>query len=121
MKYDQRYYSDLENMPYDSRTAVGALRDNTAICGGYSNALKLLFEKVGIPCYNVTGSYYRENHMWNIARLDGEWLWFDATSDCGISAEFDLRHFAQEELDATQYVWEPDRVELLLQMADTRP
>ena len=121
VKYDRRYYYDLENMPYDSRTAVGALRDNTAICGGYSNALKLLFEKVGIPCYNVTGSYYRENHMWNIARLDGEWLWFDATSDRGISAEFDLRHFAQEELDATQYVWEPDRVELLLQMADTQP
>ena len=68
VKYDQRYYSDRENMPYDSQTAIGALRDHLAICGGYSHAIKLLFEKAGILCYNVTGVYFGENHMWNAAR-----------------------------------------------------
>lgn len=116
VKYDQRYYSDRNNMPYDSQTAIGALRDNLAICGGYSLALKLLFEKVGIPCYYVTGSYYRENHMWCIAYLDGEWLWFDATSDRGASPEFGFRRYALKELDTTKYRWEQDRVDILLNL-----
>ena len=75
VQYDQRYYSDRANMPYESHTAVGALRDGQAICGGYAHALKLLFEHAGIPCYNVTGKYFSEPHMWNVAQLDGEWLW----------------------------------------------
>lgn len=105
VKYDQRYYSDRSNMPYDSRTAIGALRDGLAICGGYSHALKLLFEQVGIPCYTVSGKLGSEPHMWNIARLDGKWLWFDATSDRGLSPRFALRHFALENLD-NRYSWD---------------
>ena len=53
------------------------------------------------------------NHMWNIARLDGQWLWFDATADRGISPQFELRHFAREELDA-QYSWDPMQLDQLL-------
>ena len=92
-----------------------------AICGGYSHALKLLFEKVGIPCFNVTGKYFSQNHMWSIARLDGEWRWFDATSDRGASPAFGLRHFALTELDTTQYRWEPEQVELLLRLGAEQP
>lgn len=114
-KYDQRYYSDRKSMPYDAQTAIGALRDGLAICGGYSHALKLLFKKAEIPCFNVTGKYFSENHMWSIAHLDGEWLWFDATSDRGGSPAFGLRHFALEELDTTQYQWEQEQVDLFLQ------
>ena len=80
-------------------TAIGALRDGLAICGGYSHALRLLFEKAGIPCCNVTGNYFGESHMWNTAYLDGAWLWFDATSDRGTSQEQGFRHFALKELD----------------------
>lgn len=83
VEYDQRYYSDRNAMPYESQTALGALRDRVAICGGYSHAVKLLFEKAGIPCLNATGSCQGENHMWNIAQIDGQWLWFDATMDRG--------------------------------------
>ena len=116
--YDRRYYSDRENMPYDAQTAIGALRDGTAICGGYSHALKLLFEKAGIPCFNMTGKYFRENHMWSMAYLGGEWLWFDATSDRGVSAQFTPRHFAMKELDTAQYRWEPEDAERLLKLAE---
>ncbi len=112
--YDRRYYNDRASMPYESQTALGALRDGTAICGGYSHALKLLFEKVGLTCYNVTGSCNRENHMWNLARLDGQWLWFDATADRGCSPESGFRHFALEELDTRSYQWKPEEVALLL-------
>ena len=113
VKYDRRYYSYRTSMPYHSQTAIGALRDQVAICGGYSHALDLLFEQAGIPCYTVTGTSGGENHMWNIARLDGQWLWFDATADRGISPQFELRHFAREELDA-QYSWDPMQLDQLL-------
>ena len=113
VKYDRRYYSDRANMPFDSQTAIGALRDGVAICGGYSSALKLLFELAGIPCYNVTGIAGGENHMWNIARLDGQWLWFDSTSDRGLSPRFELRHFALENLDG-RYSWNSEQLDQLL-------
>ena len=113
VEYDQLYYSDFSSMPYASQTALGALRDGTAICGGYSNALKLLFEMAGIECYNVTGSYFSENHMWNIANIDGQWLWFDATSDRGMSPEYGFLRFALTDLDTVKYTWDPKSVELL--------
>ena len=31
VRYDQRYYADRDNMPYDSQTAYGALHDGLAI------------------------------------------------------------------------------------------
>lgn len=113
VKYDRRYYSDRASMPYHSQTAIGALRDQVAICGGYSHALDLLFEQVGIPCYTVIGTSGGENHVWNIARLDGQWLWFDATADRGMSPQFEFRHFAQEELDP-RYSWDASQLDQLL-------
>lgn len=114
VKYDGRYNTDRENMPYESQTALGALKYGTAICGGYAHAVKLLFEKVGIPCLNVTGSWFGANHMWNIAQIDGEWLWYDATADRGNSSEYGLYHFGLNELDAFQYVWDDDLIKQLL-------
>lgn len=111
--YDQRYYSDRAAMPYESQTALGALRDHTAICGGYANALKLLYEKAGIPCYTVSGKYFQENHMWNVALLDGEWLWFDATTDRGNSSQYGFLRFALTELDGTKYRYRPEDAEAL--------
>ncbi|MGN0432609.1 MAG: transglutaminase domain-containing protein [Lachnospiraceae bacterium] len=114
VSYDQRYYSDRVNMPYESQTAVGALRDHTAICSGYANALKILYEKLGIPCYNVTGLYFREHHMWNLAKLDGEWLWFDVTSDRGNSSEYGFLRFALTELDEVKYQYKESDIQPLL-------
>ena len=114
VSYDQRYYSDRNSMPYESQTALGALRDGMAICGGYAHAVKLLFEKAGIPCFNVTGKYFGENHMWNIALLDGQWLWFDATSDRGSTGEFGFLRFALTELDSTKYSWDQEQVQWLI-------
>ena len=114
VEYDQRYYSDRNAMPYESQTALGALRDGIAICGGYSHAVKLLFEKAGIPCFNVTGTCQGENHMWNIARIDGQWLWFDATMDRGSDGQFGFLRFALKELDRNKYQWNEDSLSTLL-------
>lgn len=111
--YDQRYYSDRTAMPYESQTALGTLGDHRAICGGYANALKLLYEKVGIPCYTVSGKYFQEGHMWNVALLDSQWLWFDATTDQGSSGEFGFLRFALKELDSMKYHYDEDDIRAL--------
>ena len=112
VRYDQRYDSDRGGMPYESQTALGALRDDLAICGGYSNAMKLLLEKVDIPCVNVTGSYFSENHMWNCAYIDGQWLYLDATADRGgLRSRFLL---TGDELAALgSHSWRREQVEAL--------
>ena len=112
--YDQRYYSDPAHMPYDSQTAYGALHDGLAICGGYAQAVQVLFEKQGIPCYTVSGRMGGEYHMWNIACLDGTWLYFDATSDRG-RAGYWFNYFGVQPEQLTNYTWDQDWVQRLIQ------
>ena len=103
--YDQRYYSDRTNMPYDSQTAYGALHDGLAICGGYAQALQALFEQAGITCYNVSGSMGSEYHMWNITFVDGQWRYFDATSDRG-RADYWFNYFNVGADALERYTWD---------------
>lgn len=105
VRYDQRYYSDRANMPYDSQTAYGALKDHLAICGGYAQALQVLFCRSGIPCYTVSGKWGSEYHMWNVAYVDGTWRYFDATSDRGMS-EFGFRCFYVTAEELTGHEWD---------------
>ena len=112
VQYDRRYYTDLSSMPYDSQTAYGALHDNLAICGGYAQAIQVLFEKAGIPCLTVQGQMRSENHMWNIAQIDGEWAYYDATSDRGMS-KFGFVHFGVSKDEMQDYVWDSEYVQRL--------
>ena len=112
VQYDRRYYTDLSSMPYDSQTAYGALHDNLAICGGYAQAIQVLFEKAGIPCLTVQGRMRSENHMWNIAQSDGEWAYYDATSDRGMS-KFGFVHFGVLADEMQDYVWDREYVKRL--------
>ncbi len=112
VRYDHRYYSDKENMPYDSTTAYGAFADHLAICGGYAQALQVLFEKSGIPCFTVSGKMGSEYHMWNIAYLDGAWCYFDATSDRGRAA-YGFQYFEVDADALTRYVWNTAWIDLL--------
>ena len=105
VRYDQRYYSDPTHMPYESRTAYGALKDNLAICGGYAQALQVLFQRSGIPCYTVSGTWGSEYHMWNIAYLNGAWRYFDATSDRGRAA-YGFRCFCVTAEELTGHEWD---------------
>ena len=107
VRYDFRYYGNPGEMPYESITAYGALQNNLAICGGYAQAFQLLLEQAGIPCITVTGQLGGENHMWNLARIDGRWRYFDPTSDRGRAAYgFQCCGVAAEALEGHQ--WDGD-------------
>lgn len=81
-------------MLYVATTAYGALHDNLAICGGFSWAVNVPAEKTCVECYYVSGSSYSEYHMWNIAKYNGEFHYFDAAFDKGRNGNF--RYFAKK-------------------------
>lgn len=66
-------------------TAYSALINGEAICEGYSRAMQLLLDKVGISNYLVVGDGVNEDgtepHMWNIVEIDGNKYHLDATWD----------------------------------------
>lgn len=74
--------------------------------------MKLLLERAGIPCVNVTGSYSCGNRMGNCARVGGQWLCLDATADRGgLRCRFPL---ADDKLSALGFhTWKRERVEIL--------
>ncbi|MEG0894754.1 MAG: YDG domain-containing protein, partial [Oscillospiraceae bacterium] len=51
------------------------LADAAPVCEAYSEAMKVLCDKVGIPCILATGNV----HQWNYVQLDGEWYGVDST------------------------------------------
>ena len=105
VRYDFRYYGAPGEMPYDSITAYGALHNNLAICGGYAQAFQLLLEQAGIPCVTVSGKLGSENHMWDLAQIDGQWLYFDPTSDRGRAA-YGFQCFGVEAGSLEGHTWD---------------
>lgn len=110
--YDQElYFHDYicQNTTYltqedDGYTAYNALLSGRAVCEGYSRALQLLLDMVGIPNYLVTGvgvddSGSREGHMWNIVTIGGSNYHVDATWD-DLDAE-DIHHYAHTYFNVT--------------------
>lgn len=110
--YDQElYFHDYicQNTTYltqedDGYTAYNALVEGRAVCEGYSRALQLLLDMVGIPNYLTTGvgvddSGSREGHMWNIVTIDGSNYHVDATWD-DLDAE-DIHHYAHTYFNVT--------------------
>lgn len=73
----------------DAWQCISALKGNVGtegpVCEGYSRAMKVLCDELGIPCVLVSGdskSYASDTpgaHMWNYVQLDGGWYALDST------------------------------------------
>ena len=62
-----------------SQTAVGALVQGKAVCGGYAGAFQYLMKRRGLTCVLVTGTARAELHAWCLAVLDGAFYYIDPT------------------------------------------
>ena len=71
------------------------------------------FEKAGIPCFNVTGIYYGENHMWNIAQIDGRCCGSTPPQTGAATDSSAIFRFALEYLDEDKYQWDDSIVQVL--------
>lgn len=72
------YYAELGH--YDS--ALGCLADGFALCEGYAKAFLYVARRAGMYAMCVTGrSMSGELHVWNIARINGQYYNIDVTWD----------------------------------------
>ncbi len=62
-------------------SAYDGLTTGKMVCQGYALLTYKVMWKAGIPCRIITGVSERENHAWNIVRLDGVWYNIDTTWD----------------------------------------
>ncbi|MBQ8758879.1 MAG: hypothetical protein IJZ20_04215, partial [Clostridia bacterium] len=73
----------VESFEYDysfgelSYSAYGALKNNKAVCQGYSAAFNLLCKAAGVKALAVAN----DEHMWNAVLIDGTVLFYDTTYD----------------------------------------
>lgn len=67
----------------DNTNPYGVLVKGQGICQGYATTFQLLMELAGVECITVVGARKesREDHAWNLVRLEGEWYCVDPTLD----------------------------------------
>ena len=75
--------SEKNIINYKSDIAYGPLLQGFGICGGYSDAMQLFLEKLGIKNYKVSS----ESHVWNAVYLDGFWYHLDLTWDDPVTTD----------------------------------
>ena len=80
--YDQTHY-EKKGAPRTSYEPYGPLVQGKGVCLGYAETFRLLMDMAGIECITVTGAGFRnrENHAWNMVKLNGEWYCVDPTWD----------------------------------------
>ncbi len=75
-KYDSDR-SDRNIINYKSDIAYGPLVEGYALCGGYTDAMAILINNMGIINYKVSSN----NHVWNGVNINNKWLNLDLTWD----------------------------------------
>ena len=66
-----------------SHKATGPLLHGIALCSGYSDAMKIYLDQLGVPNYKVSNN----NHIWNLVYIDGKWLHLDLTWDDPVTSD----------------------------------
>ena len=82
VNYDKTHY-EKKGAPRTSYQPYGPLIQGKGVCLGYAETFRLLMDMAGIECITVTGAAFgnRENHAWNMVKLNGQWYCVDPTWD----------------------------------------
>ncbi|MBP3461456.1 MAG: hypothetical protein J6K21_03495 [Bacilli bacterium] len=76
--YDKTWITtSSENRIHKSNIAYGPLIEKIGLCGGYTDAMELFLEKIGIKSYKIAS----DNHIWNYVYVDNKWKHLDLTWD----------------------------------------
>ena len=74
-------YDEINEYPFESHTAYGALINGIAVCDGYAEAFDYLLKKVGLKSNLIYGEIDNELHAWNLIEIDGKKYFVDVTAD----------------------------------------
>ena len=115
--YDQSHY-EKQGAPRTSYEPYGPLIEGKGVCLGYAETFRLLMDMAGIECITVTGAGFqnRENHAWNMVKLNGEWYCVDPTWDLnpGINQDgepvYGYFNVTSDVMALTDHQWDYDSV-----------
>jgi len=79
----------LKTSIYDSTSAYGSLIEGYSVCSGYSDAMAIFLDYLGIPNIKVSS----ENHIWNLVNIDNQWLHLDLTWDDTGNVKYNNNYF----------------------------
>ena len=79
--YDTLKTDNINDTTYKSNTAYGVLIQGKGICSGYSDAIAIFLNRLGIENYKISN----DTHIWNLIYLNGVWVHLDATWDDPVS------------------------------------
>lgn len=104
MFYDQ-YLFHINERGYDSLSGrgiiyndsvYGAFTKNIAVCGGFSETVKVLCDELDIPCIIMGNAA----HGWNLVQMDdGCWYRVDITNACRVGWDGELPYTLDEYFD----------------------
>lgn len=93
-EYDKaKYLHDylIKNTEYDdnatdNQNILSVFMNGRTVCAGYTRAYQYLCNKAGLFCTYVSGYATnslggKENHAWNLIRIDNRYYWVDVTWD----------------------------------------
>lgn len=117
VNYDKTHY-EKKGAPRTSYQPYGPLIQGKGVCLGYAETFRLLMDMAGIECITVTGAAFgnRENHAWNMVKLNGQWYCVDPTWDTrpwmDENGEFVYTYFnvTSDFLADTDHQWDYDSV-----------
>ena len=114
--YDWTHQDAMKETPRESFTPYGGLVNHKALCLGYATTFQLLCDLAGVECITVPGAAFesREDHGWNMVRLDGEWYCVDATWDANVRErggrgrpeDWDFFNVTSDDMAASDHQWD---------------
>ena len=112
VSYDHAHY-EFWGASRTSYEPYGPLIKGKGVCLGYATTFQLLMDMVGVECITVVGAAFhnREDHAWNMVRLNGNWYCADPTWDKGRSVtSFIYFNVTSDWMAATDHQWDYDSV-----------
>ncbi|MCI8477374.1 MAG: DUF4358 domain-containing protein [Oscillospiraceae bacterium] len=111
--YDYDHYDPLAELDPNSFNPYGPLHNGKGVCLGFATTFQLLMDMAGVECITVVGATFnsREDHAWNMVRLDDTWYCTDATWDKGSPPEA-WRYFnvTSDRMAKTDHQWDYSQI-----------
>ena len=108
------------NSKYESFNAYGPLFQSYATCNGYTDLMSIYLTKLGFDNYKIATtpdeiSYSATGHIWNVVKVNNEWLHLDLTWDDPVSNDGKDYLFHTYFLKTTEEVREADKGETVIE------
>lgn len=108
---NNQYQYKGSNNDYIENNIYGAFVKGKSQCSGFAQSFTILCQKVGIPCYSVTGNTdhkykpdeYSADHQWNVIKLGDDWSYVDITGMVANGSDFYYYYFDRSKNELTDY------------------